>query len=52
LDRDRSHAAATLNLDGEPLEAMTFRIESMPKRLRMHLPVDCPMRGNAAKVRP
>ncbi len=42
----------TLNLDGEPVEAMTFRIECMPKRLRMHLPADCPMRGNAAKVGP
>ncbi len=40
----------TLNLDGEPVEAMTFRIECMPKRLRMHLPADCPLRGNAAKV--
>ena len=42
----------TLNLDGEPVEAMTFRIECMPKRVRMHLPADCPLRGNAAKVRP
>lgn len=42
----------TLNLDGEPVEAMTFRIECMPKRLRMHLPADCPLRGNAATVRP
>ena len=42
----------TLNLDGEPVEAMTFRIECMPKRLRMHLPADCPLRGNAAKVAP
>lgn len=42
----------TLNLDGEPVEAMTFRIECMPHRLRMHLPADCPLRGNAAKVGP
>ena len=42
----------TLNLDGEPVQAMTFRIDCMPKRLRMHLPADCPLRGNAATVRP
>jgi lipid kinase YegS len=42
----------TLNLDGEPVQAMAFRIECMPKRLRMHLPADCPLRGNAAKVAP
>ena len=42
----------TLNLDGEPVEAMTFRIECMPKRLRMHLPADCPLRTDAATVRP
>lgn len=42
----------TLNLDGEPVESMTFRIECMQKRLRMHLPADCPLRGNAATVRP
>ncbi|GHC10092.1 lipid kinase YegS [Thermomonas carbonis] len=42
----------TLNLDGEPVEAMTFRIECMPHRLRMHLPADCPLRGNPAKVAP
>ena len=42
----------TLNLDGEPVQAMAFRIQCMPKRLRMHLPADCPLRGNAAKVAP
>ena len=42
----------TLNLDGEPVEAMTFRIECIPRRLRMHLPADCPLRGNPAKVAP
>lgn len=42
----------TLNLDGEPVRAMTFRIECIPKRLRMHLPADCPLRANAAKVNP
>ena len=42
----------TLNLDGEPVEATRFRIECMPGRVRMHLPADCPLRGNAAKVAP
>ena len=42
----------TLNLDGEPVQAMAFRIECMPKRLRMHLPVDCPLRANPATVGP
>ena len=42
----------TLNLDGEPVKATAFRIECMPHRLRMHLPADCPLRGNAAKVAP
>jgi len=42
----------TLNLDGEPVEATRFRIECMPGRVRMHLPVDCRLRGNAAKVGP
>ena len=40
----------TLNLDGEPVEATRFRIECVPGRVRMHLPADCPLRGNAAKV--
>ncbi len=31
----------TLNLDGEPVEASHFRIECVPRRLRMHLPADC-----------
>ena len=42
----------TESVDGEPVEAMTFRIECMPKRLRMHLPADCPLRTDAATVRP
>ncbi|TDK24311.1 lipid kinase YegS [Luteimonas aestuarii] len=33
----------SLNLDGEPVEATRFRIECVPKRVRMHLPVDCPL---------
>lgn len=42
----------TLNLDGEPVEATRFRIDCVPARLRMHLPADCPLRRNAATVRP
>ena len=42
----------TLNLDGEPVQAMAFRIQCMPKRLRMHQPVDCPLRANPATVGP
>ena len=42
----------TLNLDGEPVEATRFRIECMAGRVRMHLPADCRLRGNAAKVAP
>ena len=40
----------TLNLDGEPVQASRFRIECIPGRVRMHLPVDCPLRGNPATV--
>ena len=40
----------TLNLDGEPVESTRFRIECVPGRVRMHLPADCPLRGNTAKV--
>ena len=42
----------TLNLDGEPVQAMRFRIECIPGRVRMHLPADCPLRGNPATVGP
>ena len=42
----------TLNLDGEPVEATRFRIDCVPGRVRMHLPADCPLRGNPAKVAP
>lgn len=42
----------TLNLDGEPVEATRFRVECVPARVRMHLPADCPLRRNAAKVGP
>lgn len=40
----------TLNLDGEPLEASSFRIDCVPQRLRMHLPADCPLRRKPATV--
>jgi diacylglycerol kinase family enzyme len=40
----------TLNLDGEPVQATRFRIECVPGRLRMHLPPDCPLRADAARV--
>lgn len=33
----------TLNLDGEPVESRQFRIECVPKRVRMHLPPGCPL---------
>ena len=42
----------TLNLDGEPVKATRFRIDCVPGRVRMHVPADCPLRGNAATVRP
>lgn len=32
-----------LNLDGEPLEASRVRIEAAAGRLRIHLPLDCPL---------
>ena len=47
-----SDAPLTLNLDGEPVQAMTFRIECMPSRVRMHLPPDCPLLANPATVAP
>ncbi|HWS78070.1 MAG TPA: lipid kinase YegS [Thermomonas sp.] len=42
----------TLNLDGEPVQATSFRVECVPGRVRMHLPADCPLRGNPATVGP
>lgn len=42
----------TLNLDGEPVHSTAFRIECVPSRVRMHLPEDCPLLANAAKVAP
>ncbi|MBX3712035.1 MAG: lipid kinase YegS [Lysobacter sp.] len=38
-----AEAPLVLNLDGEPLEAARFEIACEPARLRMHLPVDCPL---------
>jgi len=40
----------TLNLDGEPVRDTRFRIDCVPGRLRMHLPADCPLRSDAARV--
>lgn len=37
----RAEQPLTLNLDGEPVEARHFRIECVPRRVRMHLPVGC-----------
>ena len=45
-----STAPLAFNLDGEPLEATCCRIDCVPERLRMHLPADCPLRGNAANL--
>ncbi|RMH93363.1 lipid kinase YegS [Lysobacter pythonis] len=36
-------APFVLNLDGEPFEARAFRIECVPKALRLHLPPDSPL---------
>lgn len=33
----------TLNLDGEPLEAVRFRVECAARRVRVHLPPGCPL---------
>ena len=44
--------ALTLNLDGEPVEAGHFRIDCVPKRLRMQLPADCPLLANPVTVAP
>ena len=33
----------TLNLDGEPVTSRRFRIECVPRRVRAHLPQDCPL---------
>jgi diacylglycerol kinase family enzyme len=38
-----SERPLTLNLDGEPVQARHFRVECVPGRVRMHLPVGCPL---------
>ncbi|NDK38380.1 lipid kinase YegS [Pseudoxanthomonas gei] len=35
----------SLNLDGEPVESMRFRIDCVPGRVRMYLPPGCPLLG-------
>lgn len=35
----------TLNLDGEPVASTHFRIDCVPRRVRMHLPAGCPLLG-------
>lgn len=37
--------AFTLNFDGEPVESARFRIDCVPRRVRMHLPPGCPLLG-------
>lgn len=37
----------TLNLDGEPETSRHFRIDCVPGRLRMHLPMACPLLSSA-----
>lgn len=39
-----SDRALTLNLDGEPVASRRFRVACVPGRVRMHLPVPCPLR--------
>lgn len=34
-----------LNLDGEPVASARFRIDCVPRRVRMHLPPGCPLLG-------
>lgn len=36
-------APMAFNLDGEPVEATGFRFDCVPRRVRMHLPADCPL---------
>ena len=44
----RAEQPLTLNLDGEPVEARHFRIECVPRRVRMHLPVDCALLSSSS----
>ena len=41
----------TLNLDGEPVEAATFRAEAVAGRLRMHLPARCVLLGGGGSAK-
>ena len=34
----------TLNLDGEPVASRRFRVDCVAGRVRMHLPLECPLR--------
>ncbi len=43
-------APLMLNLDGEPREARRFAITCVPGRVRMHLPVDCPLRDASGRL--
>lgn len=38
-----------INLDGEPAAAKRMRFSVRPRALRLHLPVDCPLLGEAAR---
>lgn len=40
LDADAPFA---LNLDGEPVESTRFHVDCVARRVRMHLPADCPL---------
>jgi lipid kinase YegS len=41
-----AEAPLVLNLDGEPLQSTCFDISCEPGRLRMHLPLGCPLLAN------
>jgi len=43
-----AEAPLALNLDGEPVESTRFRIDCTPRRVRMHLPPDSPLRSQPA----
>ena len=43
-----AEAPLALNLDGEPVESTRFRIDCAPRRVRMHLPPDSPLRSQPA----
>lgn len=41
--RIRASQPLVLNLDGEPVESDHFQVECVARRVRMHLPVGCPL---------